>query len=230
MSGKGFLDAPAGGRSAAQAGAVAPSSGEADSGAVPRNILPSPPLSFWMAGAENTKLGQAAHKWFSLLGKAAAWGIDTRDPLTCGEAMLDLLAWERGVTRTPFDTERLYRLRVKHAYENGKDAGSASGWKRIFERLELLPSGNEIEQNERMAGQDWDIIGLGMSDERMAELQNILERIIIEEYGRTCRRYRLVSRVKQAITVAVSTFDDDHTTVLCRSNIRNEHRAGEILA
>jgi len=89
------------------------------------------PLSFWMAGAENTKLGQAAYKWFSLLGKAAAWAIDTRDPLTCGEAMLDLMAWERGVTRTPFDTERLYRLRVKHAFENGKDAGNAGGWKRI---------------------------------------------------------------------------------------------------
>jgi len=187
-------------------------------------------LSFWMAGAESTKLGQAAYKWFSLLGKAAAWAIDTRDPLTCGEAMLDLMAWERGVTRTPFDTERLYRLRVKHAYENGRDAGSAGGWKRIFERLELLPDGNEIEQLERMPGQDWDIVGLAMTDERMTELQNILERIIIEEYGRTCRRYRLTSRVKQGITVAVSTFDDDHATILCRSNVLTAHRAEEILA
>jgi P2-related tail formation protein len=187
-------------------------------------------LSFWMAGAENTKLAQAAYQWFTLLGKAAAWAIDKRDPLTCGQAMLDLLAWERGVTRTRFDSERLYRLRVKHAYENAADAGSVNGWKRIFERLELLPDGSEIEQLERMAGQDWDIVGLRMSDERMAELQNILERIIIEEYGRTCRRYLLVSRVKQGIAVSAVTFDDDNTTILCRSNILTEHRAGEILA
>lgn len=191
--------------------------------------LPAPlTLSFWMAGAESTKLGQAAYAWFSLLGKAAAWGVDNRDPLTCGETMLDLIAWERGVTRTPWDSDRLYRLRVHYAYENATDAGAVNGWKRIFERLELLEDRSEIEQMERIPGQDWDVVGLFMSDERMAELQNVLERIIIEEFGRTCRRYRLVSRARQTITVGVTIFDDNHTTVLAASAYLTQHRAGEI--
>lgn len=176
-----------------------------------------PTLSFWMAGAENTKLGKAAHAWFSLLGKAASWGIVSRDPLTCGQAALDMLAWERGIKRYAGERERLYRLRVKYAYENGKDAGGVNGWKRILIRLELIADENEIELVERMAGQDWDVVGIEFDDSTLAGLQTVLE-LIINEYGRTCRRYRFVSRIAQGVTVRTATFDDDHYTSLAAWN------------
>lgn len=170
-------------------------------------------LSFWMDGAENTKLGKAAHAWFSLLGKAASWGIVSRDPLTCGQAALDMLAWERGVKRYAGEPGRLYRLRVKYAYENGKDAGGVNGWKRILKRLELIGDESELVLLERMDGQDWDVIGIEFDDSKAATLQTVLE-LIINEYGRTCRRYRFISRIVQGVTVRAATFDDDHYTTL----------------
>lgn len=170
-------------------------------------------LSFWMDGAENSKLGQAAHKWFSLLGKAASWGIVSRDPLACGNAALDMLAWERGIRRYAGEPERLYRLRVKYAYANGKDAGHVNGWKRILVRLELINDESELVLIERAAGQDWDIIGIEFDDARASALQTVLE-LIINEYGRTCRRYRFISRIVQGVAVHVATFDEDHNTAL----------------
>lgn len=174
---------------------------------------PSPfSLSFWMDGAENTKLGNAAYRWFSLLGKAASWGVVSRDPMTCGPVALDMLAWERGIKRYEGESERLYRLRVNYAYENGRDAGGVNGWKRILKRLELLGNESDLVLRERMAGQDWDIVGIAFDDSRFAELQTVLE-IIIEEYGRTCRRYRFISSIPQTVHVRTGVFDNDHYTI-----------------
>ena len=113
-------------------------------------------LTFWMNGAESTKLGKAAHAWFSMLGKAAAWSLNNRDPMTCDERTLSLLAWERCVRRYPGEPERLYRLRVTHAYANARDSGQTAGWGRIFERLEL----GGLSLAERVPGQDWDRVGI----------------------------------------------------------------------
>jgi len=174
---------------------------------------PSPfSLSFWMDGAENAKLGQAAYKWFAQLGKAASWGIRSLDPLDCGLIALDLIAWSRGITRYAGEGERLYRLRVRYAYANGKDAGSINGWKRILKRLELIEHESDLVLRERMDGVDWDVIGIEFDDSRLSSLQTVLE-LIIEEYGRTCRRYRFISRIEQPVVIHAGTFDEDHVTV-----------------
>lgn len=194
--------------------------------------LPELSLSFWMAGLENSRLGRAAYAWFSRLGERSAWAIKHRDPLTCDPIMLDLLAYERGIVRRG-DSERLYRLRVYHAYNNAADAGWIAGWRRIFERLELLPDGDELTLLERFAWrgvpQDWDVIGIFLSDERQAELQEVIEKTVIEDYGRTCRRYYLTAYVSQAVIVGVSIFDDDHTTTLCASAVLASHREGVLI-
>ncbi len=174
-------------------------------------------LPFWEEGAENSKLGRAAHAWFSLLARAASWGIMSKDPMTCDETALDLLAWERNVKRYGGEPERLYRLRVNYAYENGRDAGLVSGWKRIFKRLELVKDEGGLELLERMPGQDWDIVGIVVDDSAFPDLQNVLE-IIIKEYGRSCRRYRFISRITQPLAVRCGTFDDDHSTVAASPN------------
>lgn len=175
--------------------------------------LDQPSLPFWMGGEECSKLARAAHGWFSRLGEWAALPARQLDPLTCTPTVLDLLAWQRNVTTYQGEPERLYRLRVAHAYANARDAGSVAGWGRIFQRLEL----GGVALEERVAGQDWDIIGVVVDDTAFPDQQNVLE-IIVQEYGRTCRRYRFISRIPQAVRVAACAFDDDHATVCAVSN------------
>lgn len=175
--------------------------------------LDQPSLPFWMGGEECSKLSRAAHGWFSRLGEWAALPARQLDPLTCTPTVLDLLAWQRNVTTYKGEPERLYRLRVAHAYANARDAGSVAGWGRIFQRLEL----GGVALEERVAGQDWDIIGVVVDDTAFPDQQNVLE-IIVQEYGRTCRRYRFISRIPQAVRVAACAFDDDHATVCAVSN------------
>lgn len=177
-------------------------------------------LSFWMDGAENNKLGRAAYNWFSLLGRAAFWGVTSQDPLTCCAEALDLLAWQRCVTRYEGEPERLYRLRVKYAYANARDAGCVNGWKRIFQRLELTEDAKDLELWERMAGQDWDIVGIVLDDSKFTVpyLQDAIE-IIIEDYGRTCRRYYFISRIVKPVYAGVNTFDLDHNTVTAAQSV-----------
>jgi len=182
-------------------------------------------LSFWMNGAENTKLGKAAYAWFSLLGKAAAWSLDNRDPMTCDERTLNLLAWERCVRRYPGEPERLYRLRVTYAYANARDSGQTAGWGRIFERLEL----GGLSLAERVEGQDWDRVGIVADDSQFPDQQNVLE-IIIEDYGRTCRRYYFDSRIPIPALAHVGRFSWDQETVEAAMSTRTLADAGARLA
>lgn len=175
--------------------------------------LEQPSLPFWMGGEECSKLARAAHSWFTRLGEWAALPARQLDPLTCTSTVLDLLAWQRNVTTYQGEPERLYRLRVAHAYANARDAGSVAGWGRIFQRLEL----GGVALEERVPGQDWDVIGVVVDDTAFPDRQNVLE-IIVQEYGRTCRRYRFISRIPQAVRVAACAFDDDHATVCAVSN------------
>ncbi|WP_300553747.1 phage tail protein [Desulfovibrio sp.] len=182
-------------------------------------------LSFWMNGAESTKLGKAAHAWFSMLGKAAAWSLDNRDPMTCDERTLNLLAWERCERRYPGEPERLYRLRVTHAYANARDSGQTAGWGRIFERLEL----GGLSLAERVPGQDWDRVGIIADDSKLPDQQNVLE-IIIDDYGRTCRRYYIDSRIPIPALAHVGRFSWHQETVEAAMSTRAIADAGARLA
>lgn len=178
-----------------------------------REQLPPLVLPFWMGGEQASKLASAAHAWFSLLGRVAIWPAKQLDAMTCTPAVLDLLAWQRNVSRYAGEPDRLYRLRVAFAYANGKDAGGLNGWKRIFARLEL----GKVELEERVPGQDWDCINIVSDDASFPDKQNVLE-IIINEYGRTCRRYRFVSRIPLPSKIHCALFDNDHVTVIATAD------------
>lgn len=115
--------------------------------------FPEIKIPFWMNGPHVRTLAGASRVWFGRLGEWAAFPLRQADPMTCSERMLDLIAWQRGVPRAAGEAERLYRLRVAHAYANARDSGQIAGWKRIFKRLEL----GDIALEERKAGQDWEI-------------------------------------------------------------------------
>lgn len=108
-----------------------------------------------------------------------------QDPLTCSEAMLALIAWERDITRFKGEPLDLYRKRVKYAFINAQDSGEVAGFKRIFDRLGI----GWCELYERQDGTPWDVITIEVADSAMAKNQQLME-TLIQHYGRTCRRYR----------------------------------------
>lgn len=164
-------------------------------------------LPFWMAGAEVTKLANAAKQWFELVLGWAIWPAQQMDARTCSELVLDLLAWGRDISRFSSEPLWLYRLRVHYAYINAKDAGSKAGFARILIRLGV----GYVEQDERMPGVDWDIIDIRLSDSQLSENQELLTRLI-EKYGRTCRRYRWSIIVPAVLEVRTHGFGCDYAT------------------
>ena len=174
--------------------------------------FPEIKIPFWMNGPHVRTLAGASRVWFGRLGEWAAFPLRQADPMTCSERMLDLIAWQRGVTRAAGEAERLYRLRVAHAYANARDSGQIAGWKRIFKRLEF----GDVALDKRKAEQDWDVIGITIDDSLFPNYQNVLE-LIVADYGRTCRRYHFISRIPQKVAVRFIPFDDHHCTICAKS-------------
>lgn len=164
-----------------------------------------------MSGPELVKLAKAAQQWFSLLMGWAIWPVRQMDPDTCTETVLDLIAWQRDIRRFEGEPLALYRKRVKYAYANARDAGSVAGFKRIFQRLGV----GYVEIEERMAGREWDVISLSLSDSQLAENQDLLQ-VLIQHYGRTCRRYEWTIITPLSLSIRIEEFNNDFQT-LCAS-------------
>ena len=122
--------------------------------------------------------------------------------------VLDLLAWQRDIQRFQGEPETLYRLRVKYAFINAVEAGSTSGLIRIFQRLGI----GYVEIQERLPDQDWDIVSLLLSDSQLSE-NPVLLRVLIQQYGRTCRRYEFSTITPVSVGVCLVEFNDDQVTL-----------------
>lgn len=166
-------------------------------------------LKFWLAGTELTKLKQAAQSWWETVEDWLRWPLLQMDAETCHLVMLDLLAWQRDITRFKDEPESLYRLRVKYAFINAVDAGSTAGMKRILQRLGV----GYFEIEERMPDRDWDVVLLRFTDSQLAKNPELL-RVLIQQYGRTCRRYDFVTLTPVTLGVALVDFNDDQQTLV----------------
>ncbi len=166
-------------------------------------------LKFWLAGTELTKLKQAAQSWWETVENWLRWPLLQMDAETCHLVMLDLLAWQRDITRFKDEPESLYRLRVKFAFINAVDAGSTAGMKRILQRLGV----GYVEIEERMPDRDWDVVLLRFTDSQLAKNPELL-RVLIQQYGRTCRRYDFVTLTPVTLGVALVDFNDDQQTLV----------------
>ena len=166
-------------------------------------------LPFWLEGTELSKLTQAAQAWWETVTDWLRWPYSQIDPDTCHMSILDLWAWQRDVTRFQGEPEALFRLRVKYAFINSVDAGSTAGMKRIFERLGV----GYVEIEERQPDRDWDVIQLKFSNTQLS-LNPELLRVLIQQYGRTCRRYDFVTITPMALQIAVVDFNDDQQTLV----------------
>ncbi|WP_221800407.1 phage head spike fiber domain-containing protein [Oceanobacter mangrovi] len=165
-------------------------------------------LKFWQRGTGSKADAKAAATvvdtwWTTVKGWLAfpftVWEVDTA-PLF----IVDLLAWERDITRYTGEPESLYRLRVEHAYANAKDAGSTAGFVRIWERLGL----GSCFIVERPEDDDWDIVYIDMDPAVFAGNETLIM-TMLNQYGRTCRRYRVstTSVVSMSVAAPYGGFD-----------------------
>lgn len=166
-------------------------------------------LKFWLAGTELTKVKDAAQSWWGKVEGWLRWPLLQLDADTCHLTMLDLLAWQRDITRFKGEPESMYRLRVKFAFINAVDAGSTAGMKRILQRLGV----GYIEIEERMPDRDWDVVLLRFSDTQLSQNPELL-RVLIQQYGRTCRRYDFVTITPVPFRIALVDFNDDQQTLV----------------
>ena len=166
-------------------------------------------LPFWLGGKELEKLTAAAQAWWTTVEGWLRWPLLQLDADTCHPTILDLLAWQRDITRFKGEPESLYRLRVKFAFINAVDAGSTAGMKRILVRLGV----GYVEIEERMPDRDWDVVLLRFSDSQLSQNPELL-RVLIQQYGRTSRRYDFVTLTPVALRVAVVDFNDDQQTLV----------------
>ncbi|MHC8330215.1 phage tail protein [Pseudomonas sp. LB1P83] len=166
-------------------------------------------LRFWLGGAELTKLTAAAQSWWEKVEGWLRWPLMQLDADNCHLVVLDLLAWQRDISRFKDEPEALYRLRVKYAFINAVDAGSTAGMKRILQRLGV----GYVEIEERMPDRDWDVVLLRFSDTQLSQNPELL-RVLIQQYGRTCRRYDFVTITPVPFRIALVDFNDDQQTLV----------------
>ena len=165
-------------------------------------------LPFWLEGTELTKIKNAAQSWWEKVEQWLKWPLLQIDAETCHLTVLDLLAWQRDIQRFQGEPEALYRLRVKYAFINAVEAGSTAGMIRIFQRLGI----GYVEIQERLPDQDWDIVSLLLSDSQLSE-NPVLLRVLIQQYGRTCRRYEFSTITPVSMAVCLAEFNDDQVTL-----------------
>ncbi|NRD73267.1 phage tail protein [Shewanella sp. VB17] len=158
-----------------------------------------------MLSAGMQSFWQRVRGWF-------IWPLAQKDPLTCSLEMLNLLAWERNISRVKDEPEWLYRKRVNFAFINARDAGSSQGFINIMSRLGVPV----LAIDERKSGLDWDVISIELDDARV--LNAALLGSIIQDYGRTCRRYEYVSNKAASVQLAVSECNNDYQTLTARAH------------
>lgn len=160
-------------------------------------------LPTWLQGTVATRLKKAATTWWAQVETWLNFPLQQMDVETCTLGILNLIAWQRDIQRFDGEPEWLYRLRVKYAYANAKDAGSVAGIKRIFERLGV----GYVEVEERRPGEDWDVIYLHLADTQLSQNPELL-RVLMRMYGRTCRRYQFETLT--SLPVQIRSFEFNH--------------------
>lgn len=143
-------------------------------------------LPSWLDGANVTKLAKATEQYWQKVEQQLQHWLTQQQSETASTAILDLLAWERGIQRLPNEAYALYAKRVQLAHVNAKDSGSAQGLERIFKRLGF----GYAAVNERVPGLEWDQIQIEMLESEFAGKEALVLELI-QTYGKTCRRYLL---------------------------------------
>lgn len=168
--------------------------------------LPQLKIKFWMEAGDSQAFIRLAQNWWNLVRSWLLAAVCEIDPETAPMSLVKLLAWQRDIERLKNEPEEMFRIRVKHALANAKDAGSVIGFENIWERLQL----GSIRQAERVDAENWDVIQLVITENAISQKSALME-TVIRMYGRTCRRYEFVT--EQKIALGIRTFDFDFITI-----------------
>ena len=152
-------------------------------------------------------LSKGVTQFFALLKSYLLFPLEQADALPCSESLLNLMAWDRDIKRFNGEPLSLFRKRVKHALINAKDSGSVAGFKAIFNRLDI----GIVAFKERESAVDWDVCTIELTDSDLSQ-NSALVQTLIEQYGRTCRRYRF--QVTYPSTLFVGSIEFSHSFAL----------------
>ncbi|MCM0151556.1 hemolysins-related protein [Photobacterium galatheae] len=155
-----------------------------------------------MGRGELAKFARALHKYWGHVEAALKMPLQQHDPLTAPLGIVDLMAWQRDVTRLGEEPEDIYRIRVAHAYSFASEGGSKAGWEEMFDKLGYP----HITQDERLQNVDWDVVSLEIRDGDLTEVPRLLD-TVIRQYGRTCRRYQYTSYIQLPVVVKSLSVD-----------------------
>lgn len=169
------------------------------------NKLASLKLPSWMNKGEPAKLLRACAKFWQQVGEWVTWPLKQFDPLTCNDALLNLIAYDRDIKRFNGEPLALFRKRVAYAFVNAQGAGSVAGFIAIFARLGI----GYVEILERQAGMDWDVIIVRVTDSQIANNTDLLMEII-RQYGRTCRRYQFEVITLNGMSIRAGWMDGEY--------------------
>lgn len=162
-------------------------------------------LPSWMDKGDPAKLLRACVTFWLQVHGWITWPLKQLDPLTCLEPVLNLLAYDRDITRFNGEPLALFRKRVAYAFINARDAGSVAGFIAIFQRLGI----GYVELLERQTGIDWDVITVRVTDSQIADNTDLLLEII-RQYGRTCRRYRFEVITSQKMFIRAGWYEGEY--------------------
>lgn len=182
-------------------------------------------LPFWMDEGEPKKILAAARKFWAQVYGWVTWPVNQFDPLTCPEPLLNLMAYDRDITRFNNEPLSLFRRRVAYAFINARDAGSIAGFIAIFERLGI----GYVELLERQPDIDWDVIIVRVSDSQLAANPELMLQII-RQYGRTCRRYQFDVLTSLKLFINGGSEGGEYVCYSAGNNMCGKVKAGEYLA
>ncbi|MGP2515411.1 hypothetical protein [Yersinia sp. 2545 StPb PI] len=184
------------------------------------NRLKSLRLPSWMDKGEANKLLQVCRQWWQWVNGWLNWPLNQLDAATCAVPLLNVLAYQRDISRFNGEPLSLYRKRVQYAFINAADAGSVAGFIAIFERLGI----GYVELLERQPDIDWDVILVRVSDSQIASNSDLLMQII-RQYGKTCRRYRFEVITYSGLRIRAGWVGHEYVTYCARSDVATANAA-----
>lgn len=181
--------------------------------------LPETVIPWWQDGSTTSEeikephfLSKGVFAIFQMVWGWLLFPLRQMDALTCSENTLELMAWDRDIKRFEGEPLSLFRKRVKYAAVNAKDAGSVAGFKRIFERLGI----GIITFREREDAVQWDVCTIELTDGDISNNTKLVQ-TLIEQYGRTCRRYRFQVIYQTNLRVASGEFSHNVSLFLAKT-------------
>lgn len=168
-------------------------------------------LPIWLKGEFYSNLLRAAQAWYAKLEYWIAWPLRQLDVATCEEYLLDVYAYQRGITKIIGEPISLYRLRIKTAFINSEEAGTITGLKNIMRRLEVPV----VSVKHKISGRHWAVVEVEVTQSVNSEYGDILQEIF-STYGKLCRTYEVKVLTPLSVNFRVGVSFSTSTTIVAR--------------